>query len=173
MRDPNRLILAIAASCLALLGPPRSWGGEGDLPPPVLDALFPDGRRTQSLEALLESFPLDPALDFQVAEIGRDSSTSHHLVWIRSAEEPHRHERHDLWVVILRGHGAMFLAGSERPIGPGSVLYIPRGAAHAFRNSSGAPAAAYAVYAPPFDGEDRVPVASSVRAPGGSSSSGP
>jgi mannose-6-phosphate isomerase-like protein (cupin superfamily) len=35
---------------------------------------------------------------------------------------------------------------------------VPRGATHAFRNESEAPAVAYVVYTPPFDGKDRVAV---------------
>ena len=94
--------------------------------------------------------------DFRIEEVGRDAHTSHHLVWIRHAEIPHRHDRHDLWVVIVRGRGGWRLGDEERRVGPGSVLYVPRGTVHAFRNTSPEPAAAYAVYTPPFDGQDRV-----------------
>jgi mannose-6-phosphate isomerase-like protein (cupin superfamily) len=122
----------------------------------VIDALFPEGRRAESIDALLDSLPLPADADFRVEEGGRDAHTSHHLVWIRRAEVPHRHDRHDLWVVMLRGHGGWRLGNDERPVGPGSVLYVPRGTVHAFRNASTGPAAAYAVYTPPFDGKDRV-----------------
>ncbi len=122
----------------------------------VLDALFPEGRRTEPLDALLRSSPLAPGEDFRVIEIGRDEATSHHLVWIRTAEVPHRHDRHDLFVVVLRGRGIMQLGDEGRAVGPGAILYVPRGTLHAFQNRSDAPAAAYAVYLPPFDGKDRV-----------------
>ncbi len=78
--------------------------------------------------------------------------------WIRDGEVPHRHDRHDLFVVILKGHGGMRLGNDEQPVGQGSILYVPRGAPHAFRNLLGQPALAYAVYAPAFDGKDRVVV---------------
>jgi mannose-6-phosphate isomerase-like protein (cupin superfamily) len=61
-------------------------------------------------------------------------------------------------VVILRGHGSMLLGDQERPVGLDSIVYVPRGTTHAFRNSSGEPAIAYAVYTPAFDGRDRTPV---------------
>jgi mannose-6-phosphate isomerase-like protein (cupin superfamily) len=125
-------------------------------PPPVLDAGFPDGRRTEALAALAAAETLAPDEPFRLREIGRDAHSSHHLVWIRDRERPHRHDRHDLFVVMLRGHGAMRLGDEERPVGTGSVLYVPRGSVHAFRNASGEVAAAYAVYVPPFDGRDRV-----------------
>ncbi len=125
---------------------------------PALDAQFPAGRLTLPLDALAEAYPLAPGKDFQVTEIGRDAGTSHHAVWIVDREIPHRHDRHDLVVVMLRGQGTMRLGDEERTIGAGSILYVPRGTPHAFRNTSGAPALAYAVYAPAFDGTDRVPV---------------
>lgn len=125
----------------------------------VLDALFPDGHRSVPLASLAARATLAEGEDFRVETLGRDAHTSHHLVAIREAEVPHRHDHHDLVVVILKGHGAMRLGDAERPVGPGSILYVPRGTVHAFRNASDAPAAAYAVYAPAFDGSDRVEVA--------------
>ena len=125
---------------------------------PVLDALFPSGRLTLPLEALAETYPLAQGKDFQVSEVGRDAHTSQHVVWIVDREVPHRHDRHDLFVVMLRGYGTMRLGDQVRPVGERSILYVPRGTPHAFRNESGAPALAYAVYAPAFDGVDRVPV---------------
>jgi mannose-6-phosphate isomerase-like protein (cupin superfamily) len=79
-------------------------------------------------------------------------------VWIVDREVPHRHDTHDLVVVMLRGYGTMRLGGETRPVGPSSILYVPRGTPHAFANESGEPALAYAVYTPAFDGVDRVPV---------------
>jgi mannose-6-phosphate isomerase-like protein (cupin superfamily) len=52
----------------------------------------------------------------------------------------------------------MLIGNDERPVGPHSVIYIPRGTPHSMRNTSGHPSAAYAVFVPPFDGKDRVPV---------------
>jgi len=129
-----------------------------DAPPAVLDALFPNGRETVPLAALAERVTLAPGEDFRVIELARDASTSQHLVAIRGAEIPHRHDRHDLLVVMLRGHGRMRLGAEQRPVGEGSILYVPRGAVHAFRNESPEPAVAYAIYVPAFDGKDRVEV---------------
>ncbi len=89
-------------------------------------------------------------------EIARDAATSHHVVSIREAEVPHRHDRHDLLVVLLEGYGSMRLGDEVRAVGVGSILYIPRGTPHGFANHGVAPAVAYAVYLPAFDGADRV-----------------
>jgi mannose-6-phosphate isomerase-like protein (cupin superfamily) len=126
--------------------------------PPSLDALFPSGRITVELEQLAARYPLEKGKTFQVSEIGRDGHTSHHAVWIVDREVPHLHDTHDLVVVMLRGYGTMRLGAETRPVGPSSILYVPRGTPHAFTNESGEPALAYAFYAPAFDGKDRVQV---------------
>lgn len=127
-------------------------------PAPVFDGLFPEGRITKSLAELIAGTSLAEGEGFRVEEIARDAHSSHHVVWIRDREIPHRHDRHDLFVVILRGHGAMRLADEERATPEGSILFIPRGTPHAFRNGSGVPAVAYAIYTPAFDGKDRISV---------------
>jgi mannose-6-phosphate isomerase-like protein (cupin superfamily) len=149
----NRLHIFASIAALALLGtsPPPPH-------PPAVDALFPGGRFSETFDELLAEHPLEPGKDFQVSELGRDASSSHHLVWIVDREQPHRHDRHDLFVVILRGSGTMRIGAESKPVGPGSILYVPRGTPHAFTNEYGSPAAAYAVYVPPYDGKDREPL---------------
>lgn len=153
----KRLACGLLAVAAAVAG---FWLGSSataaDAPPPVLDALFPSGRETVALATLAERMKLAPGEDFRVTLLARDTQTSQHLVAIRGAEVPHRHDHHDLLVVMLRGHGRMRLGADERPVGEGSILYVPRGAVHAFRNDSPEPAVAYAVYIPAFDGRDRV-----------------
>ncbi len=128
------------------------------LPDPVLDALLGSERITVSFDSLLERAALTPDSDFRATRIGRDAHHSHHVVAIRNAETPHRHDEHDLLVVILEGHGTMLIGEQTRAVGAGSILYIPRHTRHAFTNESAQPATAYAIYTPPFDGKDRVPV---------------
>ena len=147
-----RLVLITVALAGSVSG---AFAGRTDA---VFDGLFPDGRKTLTLTRLADENPLGPDEGFKIMEIGRDANSSHHLVWIRDGEVPHRHDRHDLFVVILKGHGGMRLGNDEQPVGEGSILYVPRGTPHAFRNLSGRPALAYAVYAPAFDGKDRVVV---------------
>jgi mannose-6-phosphate isomerase-like protein (cupin superfamily) len=146
--------LVCALALAAALGAPAAQAP----PPPVLDALLGDERLTLALEALETRAVLGDGENQRVVEIGRDATSSHHVVAIRDREVPHRHDRHDLLVVMLEGYGAMRLGDEERDVGRGSILWVPRGTVHAFRNAAGTPAVAYAVYLPPFDGADRVTV---------------
>ena len=125
----------------------------------AVDAVLGGRRMTVPFDALVARVPLADNEDFKVVEIGRDASSSHHIVALRGREPIHRHDTHDLLVVTLEGYGSMLLGDEERAIGPRSIVYIPRGTVHAMRNLSGKVLYGYAVFTPPFDGKDRVPVA--------------
>jgi mannose-6-phosphate isomerase-like protein (cupin superfamily) len=150
MRNRRALTGAFAIGLLSLAAAPASD------PAPTIDALLGSERVRIPLAALAERAPLDPDQEFRAVEIGRDAASSHHVVAIRSAETPHRHDRHDLLVLVVRGHGTMRIGTAALPVGAGSLLYVPRGSMHAFTNQSGAPSLAYAIYTPPFDGVDRI-----------------
>jgi mannose-6-phosphate isomerase-like protein (cupin superfamily) len=154
MRRPRARTLTLALVALLCTAP-----GLETPAPPMLDVLLGDQRVRMPLARLAERVPLADDEDFRVAEIGRDATTSHHVVAIRSAEVPHRHDRHELFVVMLRGHGSWRVGGVTQPVGEGSLLHVPRGTVHAFTNAGAEPALAYAIYAPPFAGDDRVDVA--------------
>ncbi len=154
MRNCRALPCALALSLLLVA---TSFATD---PAPTMDALLGAERVRIPLAALAERARLASGQDFRVVEVGRDAATSHHAVAIRTAETPHRHDRHELLVMIVRGHGTMRIGDATLPVGEGSLLYVPRGAVHAFANESGTPAVAYVVYAPPFDGADRVEVGS-------------
>lgn len=143
--------LPTLAICLALVAAASAPDAA-----PTVDALLGAERVRIPLAALADRVPLAADQDFRVVELGRDAGTSHHVVAIRTAETPHRHDRHDLLVVMQSGHGTMRLGDQTLPVGERSILYVPRGTVHAFTNQSDAPAVAYTVYTPPFDGKDRV-----------------
>ncbi len=149
MRNRRALTSVLVLSLFWLAAAPASDSA------PTIDALLGSERVRIPLAALAERAPLAPGQDFRAVELGRDAASSHHVVAIRSAETPHRHARHDLLVLIVRGHGTMRIGDAALPVGEGSLLYVPRGAVHAFTNQSGAPALSYAIYSPPFDGVDR------------------
>jgi mannose-6-phosphate isomerase-like protein (cupin superfamily) len=145
------LPLAIAAGC-------ATRAAETAVGASAVDALLAGRRVTVPFAELAARVPLAADENFRIAELGRDGSSSHHVVALRGREPVHRHDRHDLLVVTLEGHGSMLLGDEERAVGPRSIVYIPRGAVHAMRNLSDGVLYGYAVFTPPFDGKDRVPV---------------
>jgi mannose-6-phosphate isomerase-like protein (cupin superfamily) len=128
----------------------------GALPPAVLDAIVGNQRLNRPLAELLALSLLAPTETFKITEIARDERSSHHVVSLRDAEPLHRHDMHDLLVVVLEGHGDMLLGDATHPIGQGSIVYIPRATVHSMRNATEKPLTGYAMFFPPFDGKDRV-----------------
>lgn len=140
------------APCLALAacGPAPQTA-----PAPVLDLALA-ARVEEPFATLAARVPLEPDQDFRVEELGRSEQTSHHVGAIRTGEALHRHDRHDQLVVLVRGRGTMRVGEEVRPVEQGSILFLPRGVPHAFTNGGVEPAIAYLMYAPPYDGKDRV-----------------
>ena len=127
-------------------------------PPATFDALFGGERLHVPLAQLADRVTLARDQDFRIEEVGRSEHVSQHVGAVRGAERPHRHDRHDQLVVMLRGHGTMRIGDETLPIGEGSVLFVPKGVVHAFTNAGPEPAVSLIVYSPPFDGKDRIQV---------------
>ena len=122
----------------------------------MLDAFLGGARISEPLADLAARVPLARDQDFKLVELGRSEHSSQHVAAVRTAEKPHRHDHHDQLVVIVRGHGTMRIGDETRPVGEGSVIFVPQGTVHAFTNAGTEPAISYLVYMPPFDGKDRV-----------------
>jgi len=104
----------------------------------------------------LSKVQLAPGQTFKIEELGRDEHASHHLVALLDREPLHRHDTHDLLVVVLEGEGEMLIGDRTVPIGRHSIVYVPRQAVHSMHNTTKKPLIGYAVFTPPFDGKDRV-----------------
>jgi quercetin dioxygenase-like cupin family protein len=114
--------------------------------------------RGYDLDDLVRRHPLADDANIRADEVGRTAAATVHLVQVRSGETPHRHERHDLVVTVLRGRGTLRMGDTERPMRPGDVAVVRRGAPHWFTNLGGEPAVALVVFAPPLDAPDTTPL---------------
>ena len=110
------------------------------------------------LEKMITENPLAPGENIKVINLGRGPAASHHVVQIRDRETPHVHQAHDATVMMLKGQGFLMLEQRRIDLTAGDVVYIPRGAAHYFTNTTREPTVAFATYTPPFDGKDTHPV---------------
>ncbi|MEQ8762529.1 MAG: cupin domain-containing protein [Planctomycetota bacterium] len=99
----------------------------------------------------------EQAKDIAVRERRRTDDASFHLIRLSGVETPHRHDRHDLTVVVLDGLAEIHLGDRVILSGAGDVVEIPRGTPHWAERVGSKPAVAYAIYTPPFDGQDIVP----------------
>lgn len=107
---------------------------------------------------MISQAPLAPDENIRAVEIERGESASTHLVRIRDRETPHVHTRYDLTVVLLEGHGTLFLAGKPLSMRTGDVAFVAKGTPHYFVNESSEPAAALVTFAPAFEGADQKPL---------------
>jgi quercetin dioxygenase-like cupin family protein len=120
------------------------------------EVITPEG--AWSLDDLLRQHPIQPGANIRADLIARTAGASVHLAQIRGGETPHRHMGHDLTVTLMRGSGRATIDGVVRPVVAGDVVVIPRGVAHFFVNVGGDVAVSLAVYTPPMDTLDTVPV---------------
>ena len=116
-----------------------------------------DFKQTE-LEKMIAENLLAPGENIKVINLGQGPAASHHVVQIRDRETPHLHQAHDATVMMLKGQGFLMLGQRRIDLAAGDVVYIPRGAAHYFTNTAREPTIAFAIYSPPFDGKDIVPV---------------
>ncbi len=88
----------------------------------------------------------------------KTSGASYHLIRLKTSEEPHVHQEHDLSVFVLHGKSRVHLAGKVYDVRPGDVVEIPRDTPHWVENKGRKASLVYAVFTPPFDGKDQFPV---------------
>ena len=101
---------------------------------------IPEGRNLVSL----------PMVSFEHA--------SFHKIILKTAEKPHIHAKHDLAVYVLKGSSWIYLNEKKIELFPGDFVIIPKGTVHWAVNTGKDPAEVLAVFSPPFDGKDIVPV---------------
>jgi len=108
------------------------------------------------VDSLLMENPLGADQPVRTDEISHDSLSSVHLTQIRGAIESHRHLNHDENVWVIRGAGRLVVDGVKHKVAAGQVIHIPRGISHSFHNMGAKPAVVISVFAPGFDGKDRI-----------------
>lgn len=116
------------------------------------------GDRSVPVVAFIADTPLAAGENIARRAIAHGEDSSLFLVRIRDREEPHVHMRYDLDVVLVEGHGTLWIAGEARPMRVGDLALVPRGAPHYFVNEGRGPAAALVVFSPRFAGPDSQPV---------------
>lgn len=123
---------------------------------PSLTVANPQGAVRTNLVELLATHPLPDGQTGSAVLLARTESMSYHLVQIRDREQPHLHATHDLTVTLVRGSGQFHLRDAVYEMRAGDIAVVPRGTPHYFVNTGFTPAAAFATFVPPYDGQDQV-----------------
>lgn len=143
----GRLIALALTSCLAACTASRSTLLLGSDAGPTL----------RDVDTLVASHPLPAGQNILSVALGTTKALSNHLVQIRDRESPHVHAKHDLVVTLMRGHGELHVGREVVPMNAGDTAVIVRGERHFFANLGTDPAAAFATFAPPYEGDDSIP----------------
>lgn len=93
-----------------------------------------------------------------VRRLRATAETSISLIRLAGAEQPHIHKDHDLVVVLLSGSARLHLGDRVVDVRVGDVMEIPRGVVHWAENTGADASEVYAVFSPPYDGRDNLPV---------------
>ena len=178
-RAGARPIRALAALALAALLAGGCRGAPADAEDPAPAAPPSASRPTRVTEASRvvvvrrARLVADAARAPDPTGVSRDdlfagTGSSAHVVRVRTRVPLHIHETHDETVVILKGAGRLtygqgfgkLVARADVDLFAGDVIFIPRGTMHGFVNmlENGEETIAVSVFAPVFDGKDRVSV---------------
>lgn len=109
-------------------------------------------------EKLAEQLTLTPDAPLARKVLAQTDHATIAAVAIRTAEPFHRHEKSDLLVILLRGKGEMTVGDRKLPMQSGDIVFIPKGVPHRFVNTDATPSIGLALFAPPFQQGDTVPV---------------
>ena len=119
-------------------------------------SLFSLAQNVENLPALKQKQVYD---NIASQELHSDSSVTSTVIWIKKEVKPHYHATHDEHVYVIEGTGQMLLGKEHIDVGPGDLIYIPKGTIHALRvTSKDKPMKVLSIQSPEFDGSDRVPV---------------
>jgi quercetin dioxygenase-like cupin family protein len=71
---------------------------------------------------------------------------------------PHLHREHEEIIIVRTGRARARIGERDVDLKPGDVFLVPKNTVHAARAYGEEPFTGVSVFAPAFDGKDRVPV---------------
>jgi len=86
---------------------------------------------------------------------GQAGSHNLAITWVEGEPESeqgrHAHPHSEQAYVIVAGRGLMHVAGEEKEVGPGTLVFVPKGALHSIRNVGTEKLVYVSATAPPFE----------------------
>lgn len=87
--------------------------------------------------------------------LARTEYSSVHLVRLKGREQPHYHDRHDLYVTQLSGQSRIHFEHHHIDVSAGDVVFIPSGTYHWAENTGPQASIISSHFSPAFDGKDK------------------
>ncbi|MFA0757898.1 MAG: hypothetical protein PVTTEEND_000014 [Candidatus Fervidibacter sp.] len=110
---------------------------------------LPQGNAPIDAEKLAQQLTVPPDAPLARKMLAQTDHAAIAAVAIRTAELPHRHEKSDLLVILLKGKGEMTVGDRKFPMQAGDIAFIPKGVPHHFTNTDTTPSIGLALFAPP------------------------
>lgn len=146
----STLVLCCALTCAVS----SEDGAENDLGANETDLAF----TLVNLNEIAEENPLENDSQSSVVPVASEEDASINFVqMVPGASIPsHYHASHDELVYIIEGEGMMEINGEVVILRPFDMLYIPSGAVHSLTAINDKNLKGISIFAPAFDGDDRV-----------------
>lgn len=109
------------------------------------------------IEDVERANPIDPAKVASVTEVLRGTQASVNVWQITGDMPSHLHREHEEVIVVRSGRARARIGDTTVDLGPGDVFLVPKNTVHAARAYGEEPFVGVSVFAPAFDGKDRVP----------------
>ena len=109
-------------------------------------------------EKVMREHPVDPAKGASLTEVLRGAQASVNVWQITGTLPPHLHRAHEEVIIVRSGRARARIGDQDVELCPGDVFLVPKGTIHAARAIGEEPFVGVSVFAPAFDGSDRVPV---------------
>lgn len=100
----------------------------------------------------------DPSKGAVVTEILRGEQASVNAWQITDVMPPHLHREHEEVIIVRTGRARARIGDRDVDLKPGDVFLVPKNTVHAARAYGEEPFTGVSVFAPAFDGKDRVAV---------------
>ncbi len=109
-------------------------------------------------DEVVKAHPLDPARGAALTEVARGEQASVN-VWEMSKGLPlHFHRNHEEVIFVKSGRAEMRLGERTITVQAGDLVLVPKNTVHAARAIGDEPFRGISVFAPAFDGKDRIMV---------------
>jgi mannose-6-phosphate isomerase-like protein (cupin superfamily) len=107
---------------------------------------------------VVKANPLDPVRGAVITEVARGEQASVNVWQMTKGLPPHLHRQHEEVIIVQSGRARARIGDRTLIMQAGDILLIPKGTIHQVRALGDEPFRGISVFAPAFDGKDRVMV---------------
>jgi quercetin dioxygenase-like cupin family protein len=109
-------------------------------------------------EEVVKTHPVDPARGAVLTEVARGEQASVNVWQMTRGLPAHFHRQHEEVIIVKNGRGEVRVGGRTVIMQAGDILLVPKNTVHAVRALGDEPFQGVSVFAPAFDGKDRIMV---------------